>query len=383
MPKYKDISTIANEAVAQIAGLEQGAEIDIHTFVDVGNSVMSSADNVENFYNVIVDKIGKSIYVNRSYISRYPWILRTEGEYGSIIRKIRIKDTEATTNPAYSLISGTAYSDNVFTPSEVSQKLFNHREGFEIDISLPTEQVKSAFSSPADMNAFISAIYTAVENSQRARVDEVTKLAIVNFIANKISANNAVIDLVALYNAAYGATVTPQEFIYNADCMRFAAFTIQNYKDFLKDRTALFTTDRTLSFTPANYQHGVFISQFLNAMRVFLESDTFNPEYTQIGSFDTISAWQAPETVNYNFADTTRFNVLANNGTNSGIAVNRNYVVGVIFDRDAIGAHNSNYRVPTALAKRGEFINSFYKFDTSYFNDLSENAVVFVLGAGV
>lgn len=382
MPKYENISAIANSAVAQIAGLDESAEIDVHTFVDVGNTVISSNDNTENFYNVIMDKIGKDIYVNRSYISRFPWILRTAGEYGSIIRKIRIKDTDATANPAYSLVAGTAYSDNVFSPSEISQKIFNKREGFEIDVSIPTVQVKSAFTSFEDMNAFISAIYTAVENSQRARVDAVTKLAIMNFIANKINSSNGVIDILALYNSAYSETKTAAEFIFDEKCMKFAAFVIQNYKAFLQERTALFTTDETLTFTPDEYQHGVFIAPFLNAMKVFLQSDIFNPEMTNIGTFDSIAAWQSPETVNYNMADITRINIKANNATTQGISVNRNFIIGIIFDRDAIGAHNSDYRVPTALAKRGEFINSFYKFDVSYFNDLSENAVVFTLGTG-
>ncbi len=382
MPKYENISAIANSAVAQIAGLDETTEIDVHTFVDVGNTVISSNDNTENFYNVIMDKIGKDIYVNRSYISRFPWILRTAGEYGSIIRKIRIKDTEATENPAYSLVSGTAYSDNIFNPSEISQKIFNKREGFEIDVSIPTVQVKSAFSSMEDMNAFISAIYTAVENSQRARVDAVTKLAIMNFIANKINSDNGIIDILALYNEAYGETKTATSFIFDEKCMKFAAFVIQNYKAFLQERTALFSTDETLTFTPNEYQHGVFIAPFLNAMKVFLQSDIFNPELTNIGTFDSVAAWQSPESVAYDMADITRINIKANNATTQGVSVDRNFIIGIIFDRDAIGAHNSDYRVPTALAKRGEFINSFYKFDVSYFNDLSENAVVFTLGTG-
>ena len=383
MAKYEDISTIANEAVAEIAGIENIDEIDVHTFVDVGKTVISSNDNTENFYNVIMDKIGKDIYVNRSYVSRFPWILRTAGEYGSIIRKIRIKDVDATTNPAYSLVAGTTYSDNEFTPSEISQKIYNQREGFEIDVSIPTVQVKSAFSSPDDMNAFISAIYTTVENSQRARVDATVKLAIMNFIANKINSNSGVIDILSMYNTAYGESKTAEEFIYDEKCMKFAAYVIQNYKAFLQERTALFTTDDTLTFTPNEYQHGVFIAPFLNAMKVFLQSDIFNPELTNIGTFDSVAAWQSPETVAFNMSDISRIKIKANNGTNNGVSVDRNYVIGIIFDRDAIGAHNSDYRVPTSLAKRGEFINSFYKFDVSYFNDLSENAVVFTLGSGI
>ena len=60
--------------------------------------------------------------------------------------------------------------------------------------------------------------------------------------------------------------------------------------------------------------------------------------------------------------------------------VNAKYVIGVFFDDYALGVTNENQRVKTAIAQRGEFYNNFYKEDASYFNDLNENGIVFVLG---
>jgi hypothetical protein len=52
-------------------------------------------------------------------------------------------------------------------------------------------------------------------------------------------------------------------------------------------------------------------------------------------------------------------------------------VLGVIFDRDALGVTNINRRVTTQWNAKAEFTNYFYKMDARYFNDLNENFIVF------
>ena len=52
-----------------------------------------------------------------------------------------------------------------------------------------------------------------------------------------------------------------------------------------------------------------------------------------------------------------------------------------MFDRDAIGVSNLDRRVTTNYNPRAEFYTNFYKFDAGYYSDLSENFVVFFVGA--
>ena len=60
-----------------------------------------------------------------------------------------------------------------------------------------------------------------------------------------------------------------------------------------------------------------------------------------------------------------------------GDAQTVNGVLGVIFDRDALGVMNNNQRVTTQWNAKAEFTNYFYKKDARYFNDLNENFVFF------
>lgn len=52
-------------------------------------------------------------------------------------------------------------------------------------------------------------------------------------------------------------------------------------------------------------------------------------------------------------------------------------ILGVMFDRDALGVSNLNRRVTTNYNPKAEFYTNFYKFEAGYFNDMNENFVVF------
>ena len=117
-------------------------------------------------------------------------------------------------------------------------------------------------------------------------------------------------------------------------------------------------------------------------MEVYLQSDTYHDELVRIGEFETVPFWQTQGDA-YQLANTSRIDIkLASSTTETTKAINRNYVVGVLFDRDALGVLNDNRRVTNSYNANGEYWNNFYKVDTSYFNDLAENGIVFVLGDG-
>ena len=126
--------------------------------------------------------------------------------------------------------------------------------------------------------------------------------------------------------------------------------------------------------------HLVLISNIAKALDVYLQSETFHNDFTEIGSYDTIPFWQSSGE-NFATADVTRLDVApASDNTQT---VNRNYIIGVMFDRDAIVMTNENRRTTSAYNANGEYYNNFYKIDTSFINDLAENGIVFTIGTGV
>lgn len=133
------------------------------------------------------------------------------------------------------------------------------------------------------------------------------------------------------------------------------------------------------TFTPAKDLHLVLISNIAKALDVYLQSETFHNDFTEIGRYDTIPFWQSSGD---SFATemVTRLNVApASDNTRT---IDRNYIIGVMFDRDAIAITNENRRTTSAYNANGEYYNNFYKIDTSFINDMAENGIVFTIGTG-
>ena len=106
-----------------------------------------------------------------------------------------------------------------------------------------------------------------------------------------------------------------------------------------------------------------------------MKSNTDNAELVALPKHETVPYWQGSGT-GYSFDDVSTINVK----TASKADVNVKGILGVIFDRDALGVSNLDRRVTTNYNPRAEFYTNFYKFDAGYYNDLSENFVLFFIG---
>ena len=118
--------------------------------------------------------------------------------------------------------------------------------------------------------------------------------------------------------------------------------------------------------------HVVLLSDFAKAAQTYLYSDTFNRGDVLLPQAETVPFWQGSGTA-YDFASTGKINVKESKGK----AVTVTGVLGVMFDRDALGVCNLDRRVTTNYNAKAEFFNNYYKFDAGYFNDTNENFVVF------
>ena len=87
-----------------------------------------------------------------------------------------------------------------------------------------------------------------------------------------------------------------------------------------------------------------------------------------------MASWQATGK-DYAFEDVSKIDVTSASGAHVSVSG----VLGVMFDRDALGVTNLDKRVTTNYNAKAEFFNNYYKFDAGYFNDTNENFVVFFI----
>ena len=382
--QVKQLHTLINSVSQEILGATAVVQEDLTNVVDLGKAIFD-ATSVDNYVKKLVDHIGKVVFVNRLYAGGVPSVLMDSWEYGSVLEKVSSDMPAATQNESWSLTDGTNYSPDVFYKPSVSAKFFNSKVTFEIPLSFTEIQVKSSFGSAAQLNAFISMLVTGVENSMTVKLDALIMRTINNMVGETLYAGLQVsgtinpqkdsvsaVNLLKQYNTATGGTLTAAKAISDPAFIRYATYVIGMYQDRMSKVSTLFNAGGKERFTPKDMQHVVLLSDFSKASETFLMSATFNEDRVALPTHESVPFWQGSG-LTYGFADTSSINVK----TSSGKVVALTGIIGVIFDRDALGVSNLSRRVTTNYNAKAEFYTNFYKFDAGYYNDLNENIVVF------
>mgnify|MGYP000766409249 FL=1 len=393
----KQIYKLINSVSVEVLGKSDIVTEDLTGIVDLGQEVFNQ-NAVDDYVKSLVNHIGKVIFVNRPYAGKVPSVLMDAWEFGSVLEKISADVPEAEENDTWNLTDGKSYDQDVFHKPTVTAKFFNSKVTFEVPVSITERQVKESFSNAAQLNGFISMIYAAVEKSMTIKADALIMCTINNMIAETVladaqafgateagdmagadlsSASTArCVNLLKLYNDKTGAStkLTAAKAITDPDFIRFASYVMGTYADRLQSISTVFNVGGKERFTPKDMLHVVLLSDFAKAAQTYLYSDTFNRGDVLLPQAETVPFWQGSGQ-NYEFASTGNIKVKESGGK----AVEISGVLGVMFDRDALGVCNLDRRVTTNYNAKAEFFNNYYKFDAGYFNDTNENFVVFFI----
>lgn len=393
--EVKQIYTLINSVSGEVLGRTDIVTEDLMGIVDLGKEVFNQSA-VDNYVKSLVNHIGKVIFVNRPYAGKVPSVLMDAWEFGSVLEKISADVPEAEENDTWNLTDGQSYDQDVFHKPTVTAKFFNSKVTFEVPVSITERQVKESFSNAAQLNGFISMIYAAVEKSMTIKADALIMRTINNMIAETVLADAKAfgatasgdmagadlstastarcVNLLKLYNDKTGASLTAAKAITDPDFIRFASYVMGTYADRLQSISTVFNVGGKERFTPKDMLHVVLLSDFAKAAQTYLYSDTFNRGDVLLPQAETVPFWQGSGQ-NYEFASTGTINIKESGGK----AVEISGVLGVMFDRDALGVCNLDRRVTTNYNAKAEFFNNYYKFDAGYFNDTNENFVVFFI----
>lgn len=390
--EVKQIYSLINSVSSEVLGKTDIVAEDLTGVVDLGTEIFNQGA-VDNYVKSLVNHIGKVVFVNRPYSGKIPSVLMDAWEFGSVLEKISADVPQAEENDTWNLTNGKEYRQDIFHKPVVSAKFFNSKVTFEVPVSITERQVKESFSSAAQLNGFLSMIYSAVEKSMTIKTDALIMRTINNMIGETLAADKAAfgwvasthetvdyatastvrcVNLLRLYNQLKSADLTAEECLIDGNFIRFASYQMGLYADRLQSISTLFNVGGKERFTPKDALHTVLLSDFAKAAQAYLYADTYNKEQVLLPNAETVASWQGTGK-DYGFAHTSAINITTS-GTNE---INIGGVLGVMFDRDALGVCNLDKRVTTNYNAKAEFFNNYYKFDAGYFNDTNENFVVF------
>lgn len=381
--KMTQVYDLVNQVTKEIVGETAVVNQDLTNVVDIGKQIFDTTD-VDNYVRTLIDHIGRVIFVNRPYSGNAPSVLMDGWEYGSIMEKITGELPEATENQSWDLQDQQSYDFSKFYKPQASAKFYNKRVTFEVDLSYTEMQVKSSFSSAAQLNGFFSMLTNEVEKSLTIKLDGLIKATINSMIAdtiydaysgNPVAGQTSVraVNLLKLYQDEVDSTmVDPAIAVHTPEFIRFAVLKIKLYMSRMSNASRLFNIGNKVRFTTPDLMHVILLNDFKSGADVYLQSDTYNDEFTALPKAEVMPYWQGPGT-DYLFGSTSKINVTSG----SGHAVEADGILGVMFDRDALGVTNLNQRVTSNYNPKAEFFTNYYKRDAQYFNDGNEQFVVF------
>ena len=166
--------------------------------------------------------------------------------------------------------------------------------------------------------------------------------------------------------------------MYNSDFLKFASEKIALYKQYIQQASMLYNNDGYVTFTPSEAQRLIVLSEFAKAMEFYSYADTYHNEYITMDGYTEIPFWQSSGTDN-SFAEHAKINISAVDMDGKPFSVDQGGILGVLFDENAAAVCCEDYETEAIFNPRGKYTNYFYSYDCSYFNDLAENCIVFII----
>lgn len=399
-----------------------GFDEDLSNIVDIGHKVVTSTqwgDNFDNYVGRIIDKIGRTIFVDRPYEGDDLGLERESWQYGSVMEKVRVEVGDFKENDSWKLargrylgngkvtpgtypddpteddltsMDGFPYFGDLFAfdePAEVQAKYFNLKTTFRAKIILPRNQMESAFRSASAMQRF----FGTIENRIRTKM-EVSREALAyrvenNFIAAKLDTNNGVVNLLAEYATASGdTTLTAAHALESPDFLRYCVRRIKTDKKLLAKFGGMYNVEGYGTFTPASKLKVLALTDFATAMETVLKSTTYHDNFVSLPGYKEVPFWQFRIDDNggedtFEARSTIRATPLipdADTGApKKGDPVDQSGIVFVMQDIDAAMIANEDAPVDVIYNPDGRFYKYFYNRDCSYYNDLCENGIVYII----
>lgn len=378
MATVTQIYQLVNDAAKEALGSKAIEVKDTTSLVSLGDQVLSSSDNRDLYLGKLCDRIGRTAVAIRAYKAQNRNIKRDEIDWGLFYQKISFKKHDAVENPEWNFTS-QANPFDVNPQTEIVQKLFAVMGTWSYEDVIPDTQLFTAFTSATAMGAFISGIYTNIDNSLALDEEDLANLAVNTYMAGALTSTSTTQkrNLLKEYNTQAGTSLTKSQCMKNADFLKFAAREIKLVVGNMKKMTTVYNGEGIPRHTPEDKMVVEVLGQFASATATYLESDTYHKELVALPRYEEVAYWQAPGT-SFAFDDVSSIKV-KNDHINSGAEVSKSGIIAFVHDYDAVASFINKPRRSSIYNPRAERTNIFFKATKGYGVDLSENGVVFYI----
>ena len=367
----KQIYDIVNSVISQSTGASDLAVVDETDLIALGNSVLSSSTFTNDFINTLVDRIGKTIFSYRKYQNKFGGLLRDDFAMGAVLQKIKVEMPSAEQDESFGLTDGQSVDMQKVSKPSAKQKLFYAQTPYQFHITITRERLKDAFTSEGAMGSFISAIFGEVQNAIELALEDMGRNCVNNFIGEVVGSTRE-IKLLTEYNALSEpvGTLTASEAIRDEGFLKYASMRIKECSKLMTDMSKLYNDGSVMRHTPKNLQRMYVLAKFSLNLENNVLSDAFHKEFLELGDYQEVNYWQSAK---------SPFKIHVKRASDK-TAKNVDNIIGVLFDYEALGIYKTDNWTSTApFNSAGGYTNTYWHQMNMYFNDLSENGMIFTL----
>lgn len=380
MPNQIEVNQIydlCNQIFQQMTGRTDIAAVDSASLVAMGNEVSNLGKN-DLWLNTLARRIGLTIDSYRVYRNKFSDLYRTQVEWGAMVQKLTVEMPDAVADDMYKVgqMNGQALDHYIINNPKAKQKIFDKETPYSFFITMQEKMLNEAFLNAGAMASFVNQVFGKVQNKIEVVLEDLARVALVNMMCNLSSKQE--IKLVSLYNTKTGASLTPKTALFDPAFMRFAIGTMNNIASKMETMSVLFNAEGYDRFTPQSDQRFYVLADFITQLETVVQYAAFNPQYVTKSVDIAVPYWQGVKEGD----DINDISVLSkvvgkvDNKTDKTIE----NVVGILFDREGIGTFRQEEKVlTTPVNARGAYYNTFWHEKQLWFNDMSENAIIFTL----
>lgn len=370
------IYDIVNDVAKETMGETALVATDTASLVAMGNAVLASSTNTECFIDTLVQRIGRTIISYRPYKSKLGLLAVSDMTMGAILQKIKVKMPQAVEDVTTQLIDGQSVDQYIISKPKATQKLFVKRTPYTFYITIQKKWLREAFTSETAMGSFISAVYGEVENALELSQENLARLCMANFMATISTSTSRVVNLVTEYNALVLAAdhVSASNAMINEAFLRFALGRMNNISKKMQTMSVLYNDGTETRHTPIADQRFVSLVDFQTALETQVQWAAFHEQYVEKQNGIEVPYWQAAQSpMNIDL-------IIEGDDHEQEESTTLSNIVAFIHDRDALGTYRKDVDVATTpLNARGMYTNQFWHMNDLYFNDVTENGIIFTL----
>ena len=378
---YQLINAIHTQATGQVAI----QPTDLSSFISVAQSTLAAG--YEQTLNAITQVLSRTIVAVRPYDEKFKGLEMTADQWGGIIRKLNFADTAAEADPTHATVNGQSVDPYVVKKPVVLETRYVGSDVWMDSVTIFKEQLKTAFQNESAFGSFMTGLMTHLLNQRTQWLEGQKRSLVDNMIAAKYDiGGGSVIHLLTEYNAATGLSLTATTVMQPANYgpfMKWVYARVSEVSRLMTERSQLFQQTITgypiMRHTPMADQRVYFAANFLEAMDARVLADTYHDNFLKYADVEGVSYWQdINDPMKVSVTPVYVDNTGAVKAAAANVAVDN--VVGIIFDRDALGYNIYRDELETsAYNPKGSYYNIFYHLDIQLQSDVTEKAAIFLL----